>query len=120
MHGGGGGRQVFLVGRPGVVFRPWGLGRQTRLDGALTKPFSSYRAVPVSQARACPSPIGGGTPLLGSEALSPSVSIGVCGAARRGGKRFAPMRLMNARRASLFLSGGRACVLGLISQVDEQ
>jgi hypothetical protein len=45
----------------------------TRLDGVLTKPFSSYRAVPVGP-KGMSSPIGGGRPSVGSEALSPSVS----------------------------------------------
>jgi len=52
------------------------LGGVTRLDGVLTKPFSSYRAVPVGP-KGMSSPIGGGRPSVGSEALSPSVSVGV-------------------------------------------
>jgi hypothetical protein len=45
MHGGG--RSGLLGGEAWVNFLGLALGGLTKLDGVLTKPFSSYRAVPV-------------------------------------------------------------------------
>jgi hypothetical protein len=72
---------VSLVGRRPGLSRPLALGAVTRLGRCTDKTvffFPVIEPFPVGRARALSSPIiGGGAPLLGSEALSPSVSVGV-------------------------------------------